>query len=189
MKFTHFMGGNSSSFHNGMQNYDAQCAPWVSSHFPIDMPSPFQSSPWSTYMNTSIGSGRTMALIPTSSFDLIHVPQPTLTVGGWNPPSYVFSPSYALLGVNTQINAYPSNTFPMVGPHISLGISYIENQFYDSGYPLYGTPSQGGNIYPHLNNTYHTPVSSQTSVMMPIHTSLDHSDRGYYLFGQGQGVN
>jgi hypothetical protein len=37
----------------------------------------------------------------------------------------------------------PSNTFPMTFPHVSLGISYGENQFYGSSYLLYGPPSQG----------------------------------------------
>jgi hypothetical protein len=88
MMFTHFMGSNPSTFNNGMQNYDTQSMPWVSSHFPVDMPSTFPSSPWPTYTNTSIGSRGTMAPMPTSSFDMSHVPQPTFTVGGWNLPSY-----------------------------------------------------------------------------------------------------
>jgi hypothetical protein len=156
-------------------------------------------------MNPSIGPGGTMAPMPTSSFDMSHAPQPTFTVGGWNLPTYGSSPSYALSGANTQMGAYstyytpsmypsstmsvPSNTFPMVGPHVSPGISYRENQFYGSGYPLHGTPSHGGNIYPHLNSPYHTSVSSQTSVMMPIQTYLDQLGGGYYLSRQGQGVN
>jgi hypothetical protein len=120
--------------------------PWVSSHFPIDMsivPSPFPSSPWPTYMNPSIGSGGNMTPLPTYLFDMIHVPQPTLTMGGWNLPSYGSSPSYALSGASAQMGAYssyytlsvyplyampiPSNTFPIVGPHIFPGISYGEN--------------------------------------------------------------
>jgi hypothetical protein len=169
------------------------------------MPSPLQPSPWFTYMSTSIGSGGAMAPMPTSSFDMSHVPQPTPTMGGWNLPSYRSSPSYALSGANTQMGAYstyytpsvypsstilaPLNTLPMARPHISPGLSYGNNQFYDSSYPLYGTPSQGGNIYPHLNRPYHTSISSQTSMMMPMHTSLDQLGRGYYLSGQGQGVN
>jgi hypothetical protein len=76
---THFMGMNPSAFHKGMQNYDTQSMPWVSSHSPIDMSSPLKSSPWSTYMNPSIGSGGTMAPMPTSSFDMSHVPQPDFT--------------------------------------------------------------------------------------------------------------
>jgi hypothetical protein len=101
-----------------------------------------------------------MAQLPTYLFDMSHVPQPTFTMGGWNLPSYGSSPIYALLGANTQMGSYstitphlcilhsmsvPSNTFPMTGPHVSLSISYGENQFYGLGYPLHGTPSQGGN--------------------------------------------
>jgi hypothetical protein len=202
---TQFMGMNPPVSYNGMQNFGTQSTPWVSSHSPIDMPSPLQSSPWSTYMNPSIGSGGTMAPMPTSSFDMSHVPQPSFTTGGWNLPSYGSSPGYALSGANTQMGAYstyytpsmypssamsfPLNTFSMVSPHVSPGVSYGENQFYGSGYPLHGTPSQGGNIYPHSNSPYHTSVSSQTSVMMPIQTSLNQLNGGYYLFGQGQGVN
>jgi hypothetical protein len=91
LTFTHFMGTNPFTFHNGMQNYDTQSMPWVSNHFPLripNMPSPFPSSPSPAYMNPSFGSGGTMALLSTSSFDRIHVPQTTLMVGGWNPPSY-----------------------------------------------------------------------------------------------------
>jgi hypothetical protein len=202
---TQFMGMNPPVSYNGMQNYDTQSTPWASSQFSVDMPSPVQSSPWSTYMNPSIGSGGTMAPMPTSSFDMSHVPQPAFTMGGWNLPSYGSNPSYALSGANTQMGAYstyytpsmyppstmsvPLNTFPwrvLIYPRVS---SHGENQFYGSGYPLYGTPSQGGNIYHHSNIPYHTSISSQTSVMMPIQTSLNQLNGGYYLPGQGQGVN
>jgi hypothetical protein len=71
---THFMGMNPHVSYNGMQNYDTQSAPWVSIQFFDDMPSPVQSSPWSTYMNPNIGSGGTTSPIPTSSFDMSNVP-------------------------------------------------------------------------------------------------------------------
>jgi hypothetical protein len=201
---THFMGLNPSTFHNDMQNYDTQFMPWVSSHVPVDMPLPVQSSPWYTYMYPSLGSRGTMALMPISSFNMSHIPQKTLTVGGWNLPSYGSNPIHTFFGANTHMGAYstyytpsmypssamsvPSNNFPMTGPHVSPGISYRENEFYGSGYPLYGIHSKGGNIYPHSNIPYHTFVSSQTSVMMPVHTSTNQLGGGYYLFGQGQGV-
>jgi hypothetical protein len=143
---THFMGTNPSSSQNGMHNYGTQSTPWVSSHSPIDMPSPFQSSPQSTYMNPSIGSGGTMAPMPMSSFDMSHVPQPSFAMGDRNLPSYGSRPRYALSGANTQMGAYytyytPSmyplsamsvlpNTFPMTIPHVSPGVSYGENHFY-----------------------------------------------------------
>jgi hypothetical protein len=110
-------------------------------------------------MNPSFGSGGTMAPPSTSSFDRIHAPQPTLTVGGWNLPSYGSIPSHSFLGANTQMGGFstyytpfvypsstmsvPMKTFPMVGPHISPGLSYKGNQFYGSSYPLHGTPSHG----------------------------------------------
>ena len=148
MMFTHFMGKNLSAFHNGMHNYDTQLMLWVSNHFSLgmpNMPSPFPSSPWTTYMNPSFGSGGTMAPLYTYSFDRIHVPQPTLTVGGWNLPSYRSNPSHAFLGSISQMGGYstyytpsvhpsssmpvPTNTFPMASPHISSSISYRGNQF------------------------------------------------------------
>jgi hypothetical protein len=83
----------------------------------------------------------------------------------------------------------PPNTFSMTGPQVPLGISYGENQFYGLGYPLYGTPSQGDNIYPHSNNYYPTSVSLQTSVKIPIQTSSDHFGIGHNFSWQGQGVH
>jgi hypothetical protein len=185
--------------------------PWICNHFYIDMPnmpSPFPSSPQPTYVNPSFGFGGTMAPPSMYSFDRSHVPRPTLTVGGWNLPSYAYSPSRAFSGAITQMCGYstyytpyvypsssiivPMNTFSMAGPHISSGLSYEGNHFYGSGYPLYKTPSHGGNIYPHLNNPYHTFVSSHKyySMMMPVQTPiLDQLGRGYYLSKQGQGVN
>jgi hypothetical protein len=98
---TQFMGMNTPVSYNGMQNYDTQSTPWASSQFSVDMTSPVQSSPWSTYMNPSIVSRGTTAPIPTSSFDMSHVPQPAFTMGGWNLPSYESSPIYALSGAHT----------------------------------------------------------------------------------------
>jgi hypothetical protein len=138
---THFMGTDPSAFHNGMQNYNTQSAPWVSSHFSVDMPSPVKSSPWPTYMNPSIGSGGTMALMPTSLFDITHVP-----MGGWNLPPYGSNASYALPGASAQMGTYPtyyapsmylssamlvpSNTFSMTGPqvHFIWGESILQHQ-------------------------------------------------------------
>jgi hypothetical protein len=202
---TPVMGMSPSFSHNGMQNYGTQFVPWVSSRSLVDMPSPLQSSPSSTYMNPGIGLEGNMAPMPMYSFDMSHFPQPAFTTGGWNLPSYRSSPSSYFLEANTQMGVYstyytpsmypsstmlvPSNTFSMSIPHISLGVSYGENQFYGSVYSLHETPSQGRNIYPHSNSPYHTFVSSQTSVMMPVQTSLNQLNEGYYLSGQGQGVN
>jgi hypothetical protein len=97
-------------------------------------------------------------------------------MGGWNLPCYISNTIYALSRASIQMGSHPmyypppmyisssmsvpSNTFSMIGPQVPPGISYGENQFYGSGYPLYGTPSQWGNIYPHLNHSYPTLVSS-----------------------------
>jgi hypothetical protein len=83
----------------------------------------------------------------------------------------------------------PLNTFSMESPHVSPDVSYRENQFYGLGYPLHGSPSQGGNIYPHSNNPYHTSFFSYTSVMMPVQTSANQLNRGYYLSEKIKGVN
>jgi hypothetical protein len=51
------------------------------------------------------------------------------------------------------------------------------------------TPSQGGNIYPHLNNPYPTSISPQNPVTMPIQTSSDHFGMNQDLTGLGHGVH
>jgi hypothetical protein len=140
-----------------------------------------------------------MALMPTYSLDMSCVP-----MGRWNLTPYGSNNNYALSGASTHMGAYPtyytppmylsstmsvpSNTFSMIGPQLPLGLSYGENQFYGSGYPLYGIPSQGDNIYPHPNNPYPTSVSSQTSVTMPVQTSSDHFGVNQHLSGLGQEV-
>jgi hypothetical protein len=37
---TQFMGTNPPVSYNGMQNFGTQSMPWVSSHSPVDIPSP-----------------------------------------------------------------------------------------------------------------------------------------------------
>jgi hypothetical protein len=193
---TNFMGTYPSIFYNGMHNYNAHSTPWVPSHFPVDMTFPMQPSPWTTYMNPSIGPGGTMAPMPASLFDMSHVP-----MGGWNLTPYGSNTSYALSEYNTQMGAYPTyypppmylsssmlvplNTFCMTGLQLPPGLSYGENQFYGLGYPLNGSLSQGGNIYPHLNNPYPTLISSHTSVTMPVQTSSDHFGVNQHLSGLG----
>jgi hypothetical protein len=116
-----FIGENLSFFY-GMHNYNAQSAPWVSSHFSVDMPSPVQPSPWPTYMNPSIGPGGTMAPMPTSSFDMSRVP-----MGGWNLPPYGSNTSYALSGASTQMGAYPTYYTPPM--YLSSAMSVPSNTF------------------------------------------------------------
>jgi hypothetical protein len=151
------------------------------------------------YMNPSIGSGGIITSMPTSSFDMIRVP-----MGGWNLPPYGSNARYALSGSRAQMGTYPtyyalsihlsssmlvpSNTFSMTGLQIPPSISYGENQFYGLRYPLYGAPSQGGNTYHHSSNYYPTSVPSQTLMMIPVQTSLDHFSASYHPSGQGQGV-
>jgi hypothetical protein len=137
-----------------------------------------------------------MSWMPTSSFDMSRVP-----MGVWNLPLYGSNTRYALSGASTQMGDYPtyyppsmylsstmlvsSNTFSMTGPQAPPGISYGENQFYGSGYPIYVTPSQGRNIYTHLNNSYPTSVSFHASVTIPVQTSSDHFGIGHHFSGKG----
>jgi hypothetical protein len=99
-------------------------------------------------------------------------------------PTYYPPPMYLL-----STMSFPSNTFSMTGPQLPPGLSYGENRFYGLFYPLYGTTSQGGNIYPHSNDPYLTSVSSQTIVMMPIQTSSNHFGMNQHLSAPGQEVN
>jgi hypothetical protein len=52
----HFMWMDLSNFYNGVHKYNTQSVPWISSNVSIDMSSLMKSSPWSTYMNPSMGS-------------------------------------------------------------------------------------------------------------------------------------
>jgi hypothetical protein len=140
-----------------------------------------------------------MNQLSTSLFDKGDVPQPTLTVGGWNLPSYGSNPNHDFSRAGTQMSGYstyympsmyplstmtiPMNTFSMESPHMSSGISYRGNQFYGMSYPLHGTHSHRGNIYPHLTNPYHAFVYSHTSasLMIPVQKYMDQLGRGYFL--------
>jgi hypothetical protein len=109
MVFSHFMGTNPFLFHNGMHNHDTQSIPWASNHLSLNMssmPSPFPSSPSLSYMNHSFGSGGMMAPFSTSSFDGIHIPQPTLIVGGWNIPSYGSNRSFTFPRESDQMGGH-----------------------------------------------------------------------------------
>jgi hypothetical protein len=86
-----FMGEHPSTFYNGMQNYGTQSMPWVSNHFShgmSDMSSHLPSFVLPPYVNTSFGSGGIMPSYYPSLFGGSHILQTTLTVGGWNLPSY-----------------------------------------------------------------------------------------------------
>jgi hypothetical protein len=197
--FTYFIGMNLSTFHNGMKNYDTQSMPWVSNHFPLDMPnmsSPFPFSPFPTYMNPVFGYGGMMAPLSTYSFDRSHVPQTNLTVGGWNIPSYRSNPRFILPRASAQMGGYstyytpyvypsfvmlvPTNTLHIAGLHMSFGISYRGNNFYGTRYPLQGNPSHGGKTYPQLNNPYHAFFSSQTYSLVMMHVQNSNEETKLY---------
>jgi len=63
-----------------------------------------------------------MAPLLTSLFDMGHAPQPTLTVGGWNLPSYRSSVGYDILGANTQMGVYYTYYTPSMYPSSSMSV-------------------------------------------------------------------
>ena len=115
-----------------------------------------------------------------------HIPQPTLTVGGWNIPTYGSNPRFTFLGEISQMGSHstyyipsiypssamlvPKNAFPMADLCLSYGVSSGGSYFYSMGNPPHGVPSSGGNIYPHMSNPCHVAFSSQatSSVSMPL---------------------
>jgi hypothetical protein len=89
MVFFHSMGTNSFVFLSGTPNHDTQPIPWASNYFfgIPDMSLHFQSIVSSSYVNPSFGVGGIMPPYSPFSSGGSHIPQPTLMVGGWNPPS------------------------------------------------------------------------------------------------------
>jgi hypothetical protein len=88
--FSHSMGMNPFVFLSGTSNHDTQPIPWASNHFSHGIPymsSHFPSSFLLSYVNPSFGSGGMMPHFSPFSFGGIHMPQPTLKVGGGNFPS------------------------------------------------------------------------------------------------------
>jgi hypothetical protein len=142
MVFSHSMGTNPFVFSSGTLNHDTQPIPWVSNHFSIgmlDMSLHFSSFVSSPYVNPSFGSGGMMPPYSPFSFGGSHIPQPTLTVGGWNLPSYGSNPRFTFPGARDQMGGHstyyipsiypssamlvPTNTFPMEEIHLSSVVS------------------------------------------------------------------
>jgi hypothetical protein len=180
--------------------------PWVSNHFAhgmLDMSSHFPSSIFPSYANTSFGSGGMMPTSYPSPFGGSHILQTSLTVGGWNLPSY----KSTMREVSSQLcyhstyytpSTYPSfamlvpmNTFPMADLHVSSGVSSGEIYFCSMGNPLHEVPSSGGNIYPHMSNPFHVDFSSQVTslVFIPLQPFMNQYGGRYYPVEQGHGVN
>jgi hypothetical protein len=127
-----------------------------------------------------------------------HIHQPTLTVEGWNIPSYRSNPSFTFLGASDQMGGHstyhipsiypsstmsvPTNTFPMVDLHLSFGVSSKGSPFYRMGNPIHEVPSSGENISPHLSNPCHVTFSSQatSSMMIPLQPFMSRFKGGYY---------
>jgi hypothetical protein len=95
------MGMNPFVFLSGTPNHSTQSMPWASNPFSFGMPdmtSHLSSSILTSNVNPSFGSGGTTPPYTPFSFGGGHIPQPTPTVGGWNPPSSRPNPSYNFKG-------------------------------------------------------------------------------------------
>jgi hypothetical protein len=172
--------------------------PGMSLHFPSSVSSP--------YVNPSFGFEGMNPPYYLSFFCGSHIPQPTLTIRGWNIPSYGSNPSFTFLRENTQMGGhstyyipsiYPSSSmlvpmkfFPMADLRLSSSVSSRAIWFYSMGNPLHEVPSSGGNIYPHLSNPCHVAFSSQaaSSVMMHLQPFMNQFGGGYYLSIQDHGL-
>jgi hypothetical protein len=165
-------------FLSGTPNHDTQPIPWASNPFSfgmLDISSHFPSFVSSSYVNPSFRSWGMMPPYSPFSFGGSHIPQPTLTVGVWNPPSSGPNLSFAFPGSSAQMGGpstyyimpiYPSSArsvpmknFITANLLLSFGVSSRGSQFYSMGNPLQGVLSFGGNIYPHLRNPCHVTFS------------------------------
>jgi hypothetical protein len=142
MVFSYSMGMNLFLFLSGTSNHDTQPIPWASnifSHGMLDMSSYFPSFFLSPYVNPSFGLGGMMPPYYPFLFGVIHIPQPTLTIGGWNIPSYGSNHSFTIPRESAQMGGQstyyipsiyhsstmlvPMNIFPMADLHLSFGVS------------------------------------------------------------------
>jgi hypothetical protein len=130
MVFSHSMGMNPLVFSSGTSNHDTQPIPWASNHFSHGIPdmslhfSSFVSSP---YVNPSFGSGGMMPLYYPFSFGGSHIPEPTLTVGGWNIPSYGFNPSFTFPGESAQMGGH--STYYTLSIYPSYVCQFLQTLF------------------------------------------------------------
>jgi hypothetical protein len=203
------MGTNPFVFLSGMPIHDTHPIPWASNNFShgmSDMSSHLPSYVSLSYVNPSFVSGGMMPPYSPFSFGGSHILQPTLTVGGWNIPSYGSNPSFNFPGASSQMGGHstyyipsiypssamsvPTNSFPMADLRLSSGVSSGGSQFYSMGNPLHEVPSSKGNIYPHLSNPYHVAFSSQasSSMTMPLQLFMNQFGGGYFPAIHDHGV-
>jgi hypothetical protein len=184
-----------------MSNHDTQPIPWDSNHFSHGIPnmsSHLPSCVLSSYVNPSFGSGGMMPPYSPFSFGGSRIPQPTITIGIWNIPSYGSNPSFTFPGGSSQMGGHsnyyipsiypslamsiPMNDFPMVDLHISFGIPSKGSQLYSMENPLHEVPSSRGNIYPHMSNPCHVAFSLQMAclVTIPFILFMKQYGKGYF---------
>jgi hypothetical protein len=150
----------------------------------------FSSSILTSNINPIFGSRGTSSPYTPLSFGGVHIPQPTPTVRGWNPPSSKPNPRYNSQGWSAQMGGpctsyipsihpsstmlVPMNTFLMENLPLTYGVPSGGSQFYSMGNPPHRFPSFGGNIYPHMSNPYHAAFSSHaaSSMMIPLQTFM-----------------
>jgi hypothetical protein len=169
----------------------------------FDMSSHLPSSISPPYANTSFGYEGMMPPSYPSPFGGSHILQTTLTIAGWNLPSYKSimrevsaqlsntSMCYTPSTYPSSTMSVPTNTFHMEDLCLPSGVSFRGNYFNSMGNPPHKFPSSRGNIYPHMSNPCHVAFSSQetSSLSMPLQPFMSQYGGGYYPTEQGQGVN
>jgi hypothetical protein len=163
MVFSHSMGTNYFVFLSGTSNHDTQPIPWASNNFShgmLDMSSHLPSSVSLPYVNPSFGFRGMMPSYSPFSFGGSNIPQPTLTVRGWNIPSYRSNPRFTFLGESSQMGghstyyilsiypsssmSFPTNSFPIENLNLSSGVLSGGSHFYSIVNPLHEVPSSRG---------------------------------------------
>jgi hypothetical protein len=118
MVSTQSMGMN--HFLSGKPNHSPHSMPWASNTFSFGMPymkSHLSSSVSSSYMNPRFGSRGMMPPYYYFSFGGVHIPQPNLMVGGWNPTSSGSNPRFTFPGSSAQMGGPSTSYIPV---HLSL---------------------------------------------------------------------
>jgi hypothetical protein len=144
MVSTQSMGTNPFVFLSGTSNHSTQSIPWAYNPFSFGMPEMnlhLSSSISSSYVNPSFGSRGMMPPYSHFSFGGGHIPQPTPTIGVWNPPSSRPNPRFTFPEASAQMGdpstsyissiyrsstmLVPTSTFLMDNLPLTSGVSFI----------------------------------------------------------------